>query len=161
MKFVFRPLGAFRILGKSLLTGIIPLAILFFVFKREWLFQEYAIVLVTVFELPLIIMFFQYYFNDRNTTFEISFEEKQLTLNRVSNQLTVPFSKIRHIEYVLPPGMTGKGDQYLYPQGDYFYLTFHLENGITFKVTSLLLRRHDIQFEEVTTYKSTRFLPFL
>ncbi len=158
MKFVFNPLGAFRTLGKSLLKGLIPIAILFLVFRREWLFLEYGIIAVLVFELPLMVMFLQYYFNDRNTTFEIFPEEKKLILNRVTNHLAVPFSTIKYIEYVMPPG---NGERTLYPQGGHFYLTFHLSNGITFKVTSLLLKGQEIMFEDVTTYKKKTVLPFL
>ena len=160
MKFKFSPLYAFRTLGVSILIAVAPLTVLFLVFGRGSFLLEYGIILAVILELPLVVIFWQYFFNDWNTVLELNFEEQVLKMDSPSNHLTVPFNDIKYIEYVLPPGIGSKAHHWLCPQDDYFYMKFHLQNGLAFKVTSLLLKGQEIKIEETAVQRKIKFLPF-
>lgn len=163
MRFVFNPYRAFLVWIKSLVITLVLGAIVVLVLRKSPEFIKFALIVVAITEVPIVIIFIQYFRNDNKASFAISFVERKIDFQNRVQKISISFDDIEQIEYNLPPGLAGKGSFKWYPQDDYFYLSFILKDGSTFIVTSLLVQEKLLRskFHNVPAKRKISFFPFL
>jgi len=117
-----------------------------------------------IFMLPILILFIQYFLNDRHSTFKFDKTNNIISYKKKEKKLNYSIDSLKLIELNCTPARLKKGNIGSLWQDDFFYYRFVFTDDKSIEVTSFILNWkmiNEVNFKDLNFSKKSRFFPFL
>ena len=124
----------------------------------------FAIGLLIVLEIPVYILFFQYYFHDRKAEFIWEKGKNHLLLIKGESKLEYSIDEITKIELTATAAKLRKNTLNIFWNDDFFNYKFHFRDGSSIIITSVILNWkliNEANFKNLPLTKKAKFFSFL